>query len=442
MRKKGEMQMNMPELNNCRVGVAQIDITPPMGSNLDGYFHRRIAKEIKSRLYIKAIVIEGRGKHIVLAASDVCWTPEQIVNEAKKRIEETCGIPPGAVMISSTHTHTSPVLDTVEGLPYSADPKYVREFTDNLVKAVTDAFNSMFEASIYHGKTDAEGFSIYKLCRLKSGKDVYDIRPMDGGKDGRIGLSGTLDNSVQAFCVKDATQKIRAFAVNYACHPNSGPEAIWAEWPGDIAKTIAAVYGQDVPCIFLQGTAGDVDCMPGLPHEQIGRGIAGAAIMAVERASRPANVLPVDWRYRHIPVPRAVKNEESDRFIDALRRKKDIGLMEQSWINIYDSWNPEPKETQVPVQCLRIGDTAITGLRGEIFTPLGLELKKFSPASNTLVVELTDEKKGGYVPSTAQAGRGGYGEFPFICRHLVAEAADRMTDAAIEMLWEMWDSSR
>ncbi len=430
----------MTESNKCRVGVAQVDITPPLGSDLDGYFHKRLAKEIKSRLYTKAMVIEGGGKCIALVSSDVCWTPEQIVNEAKRKIEEACGIPPGAVIISSTHTHTSPVLDTVEGLPYSADPKYVKEFTDNLVKAVTEAFNSMFEADIYYGKTDAEGFSISKLCRLKNGRDVYDIRPMDGGKDGRIGFSAPLDTSVQVLCVKDTEKKTRAFAVNFACHPNSGPEVIWAEWPGDIAKTIAAVYGPDVPCLFLQGTAGDVDCMPKLPHERIGRGIAGAAIMAAERSITPAKVLPVDWRLRHIPVQRETKTPESDAFINELRKKPDIGLMEKSWIKIYDSWKPEPREIKAPVQCLRIGDMAIAALRGEIFTPLGLEIKKYSPAASTFVLELTDEKKGGYIPSPGQARRGGYGEMPFICRHLVPEAADRLTDAAIEMLWEMWDA--
>ncbi|MCK9266856.1 neutral/alkaline non-lysosomal ceramidase N-terminal domain-containing protein [bacterium] len=429
----------MCEINNCKVGVAQIDITPPLGTELDGYFQRRVAKEIKSRLYTKSMIIEAGGKYIVFVVSDVCWTPEHIVAKAKKRIEKACGIPAGAVIISSTHTHTAPVIDTVKGMPYSADPKYVQEFTDNLVKSVVDAYNSMFEAEIYQGKTDAEGFSIYKLCRLKTGQDVYDIRPMDGSKDGRIGFSGELDNSVQVLCVKDKNKEVKAFAVNYACHPNSGPEVFWAEWPGDIAKTIASVYGSDVPCLFLQGTAGDVDCMPKLPHEQIGRGIAGAAIMAVERAINPIKVLPIDWRLRYIPIPRAVKDSESDKFIDSLRRNPKIGEMEKVWIDLYDSWNPEPKERQVPVQCLRLGDTAIVALKGEIFTPLGLEIKKFSPTPNTLVLELTDEKEGGYVPSVSQARRGGYGEIPFICRQLAPEAADMMTNSAIEMLWEMWD---
>ena len=162
--------------------------------------------------------------------------------------------------------------------------------------------------------------------------------------------------------------------------------------------------------------------------------------MAAERSITPAKVLPVDWRLRHIPVQRETKTPESDAFIDALRKKPDIGLMEKTWIKIYDSWKPEPREIKAPVQCLRIGDMAIAALRGEIFTPLGLEIKKYSPAASTFVLELTDEKKGGYIPSPGQAGRGGYGEMPFICRHLVPEAADRLTDAAIEMLWEMWDA--
>jgi hypothetical protein len=38
-----------------------------------------------------------------------------------------------------------------------------------------------------------------------------------------------------------------------------------------------------------------------------------------------------------------------------------------------------------------------------------------------------------------QADRGGYGQWPFSNRLLVPEAASIMADAAVGMLWEMWD---
>ena len=44
----------------------------------------------------------------------------------------------------------------------------------------------------------------------------------------------------------------------------------------------------------------------------------------------------------------------------------------------------------------------------------------------------------GYIPPVGQANRGGYGEWPFMTRKLIPEAATMMTDAVIAMLHEMW----
>jgi len=376
-----------------------------------------------------------------MVANDLCGMPEKVSVPVKEKIAASCGLPPEAVMLSATHTHTAPVLSSRPGSPLTPDPAYVEKLIGQMADVVLKAYSSRSESYIYYGKTEAEGFSINKLCRLKDGKEFYSLKPMDGGKDGRIGFAHSLDNSVQALCIKDKDLNVKAFAVNYACHPNSGPEIIWAEWPGDVAATISAVYGKDVPCLFLQGTAGDVDCRPGLPHEQIGRGIAGAAIMAVERTVETMKVSPVDYRLRNVKFPRLVKTPESDRLIEELRKRKDLGYLEKGWVDTYDAWQPEPEDATQPIQCLRMGDTALVGLPGEIFTALGDEIKRYSPASNTLVVELSNSTKS-YFPPIQQAGRGGYGQWPYKSRRFLPEAAVVMTDTAIEMLWEMWDSGK
>ena len=431
----------MSESGKCRVGVAQIDITPSLGSNLGGYFHARRAKEARGKLYTRTMVIENGGKRIALVANDLLYITDEISTKAKEKISSSCGLSPEEVMITATHTHTGPALMIIPGLPYDHDPVYVGELIEKIVECVSKACGSMFDAEIYFGKTEAEGFSISKLCRMKNGKDIYDIRPMDGGKDGRIGFSAPLDNSVQVLCVRDKDKKARAFAINYACHPNSGPDYIWAEWPGEMAETISLIYGQDVPCLFLQGTAGDVDCMYKLPHDQIGRGIAGAAIMAAERELTPLSALPVDSRLRYVPVPRLSKTPETDRIMNELRKKPDLSLPEKNWLTRYDLWNPEPKEINIPIHCMRIGNTALVGMPWEVFTPIGLEIKRYSPATSTMVVELANTRCG-YLPPIEQSLRGGYGEWPFITRLFVPEAATMAADTAIEMLWEMWDSAR
>jgi len=421
----------------CRVGVAQRKITPPLGSELAGYFHKRFAKDVKSDLYTKAMVIESQGRRIALVSNDLCRALAVYTRPAKERIAANCGIPLEAVLISATHTHTCPLVEKWKGLDPDPVPGYLETLIEAIVGVVQDACASMFDATLHLGQADAPGYSINKLSRTKDGRDVY--RQPKPNDTEIIGPSGQLDTSVLVLCARDADKRIRALAVNFAAHPNSGGDSIWAEWPGEMARTIAAIYGTDVPCLFLQGTAGDVDCRRRITREQIGRGIAGAAMMAIEREAAPMAPGPINFRLKILKIPRLVKTAETDRMIDAIRTKPDANYLEKYWPPCYDAWDPEPVELDVPVQCLRVGDTALVALPGEVFTAIGLEIKRYSPAERTLVVAYANDYVG-YIPPVEQAERGGYGEWPFISRRLIPQAATMMSNAAIEMLHEMWDA--
>jgi len=431
----------MTAQTTCRVGVAQRKITPPLGSGLAGYCHKRFAKEVKSELYTKALVIEAGGRRIALVSNEIIQTFVAFADPARERIAATCGIPADAVLIAATHTHTGPALiNRNTWVDPWADPVpgHLEIVTDAIVGAVKDACDSMFDATLHFGHVEAPGYSINKLSRTKDGHDVYRHHLSFG--PGEIGPSGPLDMSVQVLCARDMDKRIRSLTVNFAAHPDSSGDSIWAEWPGEMAQTLAAVYGADAPCLFLQGTAGDVNCKPGISREQVGRGIAGAAIMAIEREAALLTPVPIDFRLKRLKIPRLVKTPETDRMIDAMRRKPNAGYLEKAWPQYYDAWETEPAELEAVVQCLRLGDTALVTLPGEAFTTVGLEIKRYSPAARTFVVACANGSAG-YIPPMEQAERGGYGEWPLMSRHLIPEAATMMTNTIIEMLHEMWDKS-
>jgi len=423
------------EQATCRVGVARKKITPPLGSELTGYAHKRFATDIKSDLYTKALVIEAGGRCIALVCNDLLLTHGELADPARERIAAACGIPAEAVLIAASHTHTGPEL-IKRSIFVDPVPGCLEIVTDAIVGAVKDACDSMFDATLHFGHVEAPGYSINKLSRTKDGHDVYRHHLSFG--PGEIGPSGPLDMSVQVLCARDMDKRIRSLTVNFAAHPDSSGDSIWAEWPGEMAQTLAAVYGADVPCLFLQGTAGDVNCMYGISREQVGRGIAGAAIMAIEREAALLTPVPIDFRLKRLKIPRLVKTPETDRMIDAIREKASAGYLEKAWLAAYDAWKAEPVELEAVVQCLRLGDAALITLPGEAFTNLGLEIKRYSPAKRTFVVTCANAWVG-YIPPVEQAERGGYGEWPFLSRRLIPEAATMMTNTIIEMLHEMWN---
>src|SRR5690606_37547932 len=66
-----------------------------------------------------------------------------------------------------------------------------------------------------------------------------------------------------------------------------------------------------------------------------------------------------------------------------------------------------PAEVEVPLQAIRIGDLAISGIPFEVFAETGLELKERVPFAETFTVELANGSYG-YLPTPEQHRLGGY----------------------------------
>src|SRR5437764_3582575 len=91
-------------------GAAAVDVTPPRGCPMAGYYSARGAEGTHDPLHAKALVFEKDGTRAALVALDLIGTTRGLVEESRRLIEKDTGIPGGHVMISATHSHTGPVL--------------------------------------------------------------------------------------------------------------------------------------------------------------------------------------------------------------------------------------------------------------------------------------------------------------------------------------------
>jgi len=428
----------MADTNLIKTGVAQRKITPALGANLGGYPYQRQAKSVRGHLYARALAFDGGRKRIALVATDLVGVTAEIVEPAKEAIQQTCGISPDAVMVSATHTHTGPEIRYRKDLPFGPDPTYNEELTRQIAGVVEDACADMFGAAVFVGQAEVEGYTRNRLLRTADGHDVYRVPGPGEQVPEALSAAGPVDASVQVLAVRDTEKRIRGVAINFAAHPNAKGDDIWAEWPGETARCIAAVYGEHVPCLVLQGTSGDIDCERVHDRKTIGRGIAGAAMVALGRAANPPpNVPAVDYRCEALTIPYCTRTPELKERMETLRKRDDLSILDRAGLASYDAWDKDGTSASVPVQCLRVGDVAFVGLPAEVFTALGLEIKRYSPAKQTFVVSCANEKFG-YVPPTDQAGRGAYGELPTQARLLVAEAGRMMVDSALKSLRDLW----
>jgi len=430
----------------CRAGCAQTVITPPVGVSLAGYFHDRVAKSVRDDLYAKAMVIEHDGRRIVLVSCDLISIDERITERARELINADLGIPSQHVMVCATHTHTGPELR--DNSVVKPPVEWRDELPAHIARTVRSAADKMTPVTLRAGTADAEGYSFNRLFRLKDGSEVFGV---GGRKDQVIAPAGPIDPQVQTLSLVDAKDRLVGLAVNFALHVDviGGGKAnfISADWPGEMARAVAGAHGGDVVTLLLQGTCGDINHVPHDPTNlprggparaiMIGRGLAGVAMHAAERAE-PMTALSLDGRIDVLSIPYYTRDEALHAELDALRAKSKRSPFEQYVLERGESWPHDGKNADVPVQVFRIGDVGLVALPAEIFVRIGLDIKHWSPAPSTFVVELANARASTYVPTTDQAERGAYGAKPILSRWLCADAGRRMADAGITMLHQMW----
>ena len=435
-----ESPYDLEGLPAIRAGAAQTVITPPTGNNMAGYYHPRIAEYVRDDLYCHAVVLEHDGERIALVSLDLIGVHADWVAEAKSLVEAATGLPPERVLICATHTHTGPQVrpgrDNVPG-------EWLQALPGKIADTVAAACEGMFDAVLMVGREEEEVLASNRLGRTRDGDEIF-------SSEGVIGHAGPVDPELQAIGVRDLEGNLRALVVNYGMHVDviggEGATFISADWPGVMAESVAGVYGDEVVTMLLNGASGDINHrlwdetrqpIEGIYKSvQMGRTYAGLAMAAIERAE-PLATADVAGALQTLEIPYYTREPRFMAFIEELRAKPDLEYFEEATIRSVERWDKDGQMADVPIQVLRFGEMIFVGLPGEFFTSWGQEIKRWSPARWTLIAELANDALG-YVPTTDQAQRLGYGARPILSRKLISDAGRQIVDTAQVMMWEIW----
>ena len=93
-----------------KAGFSRLDITPPLGSYVAGYFEDRYAKGILDPIYLNAIAVSDERETAVIITADLLNLAANYADEIRKLIAERTGLPANHIMISCLHQHTSVVI--------------------------------------------------------------------------------------------------------------------------------------------------------------------------------------------------------------------------------------------------------------------------------------------------------------------------------------------
>src|SRR5438045_638841 len=129
-----------------RAGAAVIDITPPLGSSLAGYFQDRHAELIHDPLHARCLVFESGETKVGIAICDLVAIGNDQVSAARHLIHGHTGIPLHNILIAATHTHTG--ATPVPIFQSDPDPRYLDWLVTRIADGVRCAAKNLLPARV------------------------------------------------------------------------------------------------------------------------------------------------------------------------------------------------------------------------------------------------------------------------------------------------------
>ena len=406
-----------------QVGFGRLEITPPLGCPLDGYFRDRYAKGVLDALEVNAIAFSDGENRAVMIAADLLGVDMADVKVIKRLITERLGLAEDHVFISALHQHTSLFLKHQQrrNLPETYADVLYRKFADVAKLALDD----LADATMYSGAREvAEPIAFVRRYHMPGGKVATNPKKELGTP---LGPCDEADNTAR-FLRFAREGKADVVLINFSTHPDViGGEYYSADWPG-FARRMVEREVPNTRCLFFTGTEGDSNhvnymkpseerfpCGKGYPHSRfMGRQVADAVIAALPDAIPHADGklhAAITTIYNRSNTTGEEKYEECKAFYEAFQAhrldysptgeelafaRRVIHIREE--MSIY---------RHLPVSVLRIGDVVIAGFAGEPFTDYGREVRRVAGDRFAIALCLTNGYQG-YLPTAKAFEEGGY----------------------------------
>ena len=452
-------------------GAAKVDITPAVGTELCGhYVPDRRSVGIHSNLYAKTLVFDDGKNVAALVACDLAGITSKIATSTRARITELTGIDGKNVMISCTHTHSGP-----GSMPWlmvgKSDESYQNQLEKKIAGAVYLATRSMKKVSIGLG-VGSMNISASRRVKWPDGTIRYDWL------DPNVPPIEPFDNELCVLTLREMNRKAFGVVVNAACHTATMAgevlNLISSDFPGVATTLIERAKGEGAIAMFFNGAYGDThprkDLIPGYNYYSDIKGdeltttlgtILGASALKISETTPAYSDVSVQVLSGIIkaPLERLPPKEDLqdgaklDQMLDQVmipqRSRIPWRKIMSDWyehlLELYENGTHFEAYEDLEVQVIRLGDTYIVGLPGEVFSQIGLEIKAQARKlglGKVLVFALSNGNPG-YIPaeddySVAPIGKRGYElerSYMFYGRPLVGKGTSRlMIEAAIRLI--------
>lgn len=443
-------------------GAATSNLTPPLGTSINGGMQDVRARHVHDELHARALVLDDGKTRLAFAICDSCMLPQEVTDEARRLIRAETGIPENHVLISATHSHSTGTCAPV--FQSQPDPSYPPFVSRRIADGVRRAVNNLAPARIGWGAGAVPDEVFNRRWRMKPGFDLTNpfgvrdqvrMNPPVGSPD-LVEPAGPTDPQVSFVSVTTPAGKHLALLANYSLHyvGGVGPGEISADYYGMFADRIQQLLQadrQDPPFVGMMsnGTSGDINNInfrgpvtPRQPYEKM-RIVADRVAGEVHRALGAVTYrdwAPLSVREAELqlgvrkPSPQEVRRAKE--ILAAAKPVQPLATMPEVYAGETVRMAEYPETVPATLQAMRIGDLAIAAIPCEVFVEIGLELKRRSPVQPLFTVSLANGYHG-YLPTPEHHVLGGYETWRAKSSYLEVDASRKITDRLLELLKEL-----
>jgi len=195
-----------------------LDITPPLGTPLAGYYEQRLADGVRDPLSLNALALSDGESTAVMITADMLGIRRTYSEEIRNLVAERVGIPVDHVMLMSLHQHTSMRLADAWERSAVTDKTYLDVFYRKVCDVAQMAIADLSDATVsYAERETAEPIAFIRRYFMKDGS----VRTNPGKhRDEVVAPVGEQDHNVRLVkFVREGAKNIAL--VNFSTHPDT-----------------------------------------------------------------------------------------------------------------------------------------------------------------------------------------------------------------------------
>jgi neutral ceramidase len=391
-------------IKGWKAGIARVVITPKEPIWMAGYGGREHPSEgTLVDLWAKALALEdSKGKKVILITSDLLGFPKKMSDHIRDQLAVKYGLTRSQIILSSSHTHTGPVLMDALFDIYPLDAKLtevIRKYSENLEKQIVnlagDAIRAMVPAQLY----SMNGITRFQVNRRNNKEAALTNETV---------LNGPNDYSVPVLKVTDASGNLIAVTFGYACHATVlSFYQFSGDYPGFAQIELEKLH-PGATAMFFQGTGADQNPLPRKTvafAQQYGRELAAAVERVLNEDMKKLEPV-ISTAYSEVALTYAPPPTKEE----LLKMEKETKGNPQRWateqLSILKKNGSLRTSYPYPVQIWKLGDQSLMTMGGEVVIQYTIELKKLFGPDIFVMSYANDEMA--YIPSETVLSEGGY----------------------------------